>query len=202
MSLTVVAQGVETREQAEFLRRNACDELQGFYFNKPVPAEEFGELAVYGSDALSILNLVRESPRNAEPLHPALETIEAEVVWAARSEMARTVEDVLSRRTRCLLFNAAASVEAAPRVAEILADRYEALAARPQLRSPRVVVSNLAGTAMAMSAAVAPDTVRRAIGENAPAHRPRNRRCLHLLPPKTECPRQSTTRPQIAKSHH
>ena len=38
-----------------------------------------------------------------------------------RSEMARTVEDVLSRRTRCLLFNAAASVEAAPRVAEILA---------------------------------------------------------------------------------
>ena len=84
-------------------------------------AEEFGELAVYGSDALSILNLVRESPRNAEPLHPSLETIEAEVVWAARSEMARTVEDVLSRRTRCLLFNAAASVEAAPRVAEILA---------------------------------------------------------------------------------
>ena len=44
LSLTVVAQGVETKEQAEFLRRNACDELQGFYFNKPVPAEQFGEL--------------------------------------------------------------------------------------------------------------------------------------------------------------
>lgn len=84
-------------------------------------AEEFGELSVYGADALSVLNLVREAPRNAEQLHPDLETIAAEVIWAARREMARTVEDVLSRRTRCLLFNAAASVEAAPRVAAILA---------------------------------------------------------------------------------
>jgi diguanylate cyclase (GGDEF)-like protein len=44
LSLTVVAQGVETREQADFLREHACDEFQGFYFNKPVPAERFAEL--------------------------------------------------------------------------------------------------------------------------------------------------------------
>jgi diguanylate cyclase (GGDEF)-like protein len=44
LSLTVVAQGVETREQAEFLRANACDELQGFYFNKPMPASQFTAL--------------------------------------------------------------------------------------------------------------------------------------------------------------
>jgi diguanylate cyclase (GGDEF)-like protein len=41
LSKTVVAQGVETREQAEFLRMHACDELQGFYFEKPLPAEAF-----------------------------------------------------------------------------------------------------------------------------------------------------------------
>ena len=41
LSLTVVAQGVETKEQADFLRDNACDEFQGFYFNKPVPADQF-----------------------------------------------------------------------------------------------------------------------------------------------------------------
>jgi EAL domain-containing protein (putative c-di-GMP-specific phosphodiesterase class I) len=41
LSKTVVAQGVETREQAEFLRLHACDELQGFYFEKPLPAEAF-----------------------------------------------------------------------------------------------------------------------------------------------------------------
>jgi diguanylate cyclase (GGDEF)-like protein len=44
LSLTVVAQGVETRDQAEFLRMHACDELQGFYFQKPLPAEEFRQL--------------------------------------------------------------------------------------------------------------------------------------------------------------
>jgi diguanylate cyclase (GGDEF)-like protein len=44
LSLTVVAQGVETREQADFLRVHACDELQGFYFKRPLPAEEFTQL--------------------------------------------------------------------------------------------------------------------------------------------------------------
>jgi diguanylate cyclase (GGDEF)-like protein len=44
LSLTVVAQGVETAEQADFLRQNACDELQGFYFNKPVPGEQVADL--------------------------------------------------------------------------------------------------------------------------------------------------------------
>jgi EAL domain-containing protein (putative c-di-GMP-specific phosphodiesterase class I) len=44
LSLTVVAQGVETSEQAEFLRAHACDELQGFYFNRPLPPEEFMRL--------------------------------------------------------------------------------------------------------------------------------------------------------------
>jgi EAL domain-containing protein (putative c-di-GMP-specific phosphodiesterase class I) len=39
-----VAQGVETREQAEFLRAHACDEIQGFYFRKPMPAEQFTQL--------------------------------------------------------------------------------------------------------------------------------------------------------------
>ncbi|MDB5972012.1 MAG: diguanylate cyclase [Hydrocarboniphaga sp.] len=44
LSLTVVAQGVETKEQADYLRQNACDEFQGFYFNKPVPADQIAEL--------------------------------------------------------------------------------------------------------------------------------------------------------------
>jgi diguanylate cyclase (GGDEF)-like protein len=44
LSLTVVAQGVETKEQADFLRQHACDEFQGFYFNKPMSAEHFTEL--------------------------------------------------------------------------------------------------------------------------------------------------------------
>jgi EAL domain-containing protein (putative c-di-GMP-specific phosphodiesterase class I) len=44
LSMTVVAQGVETKDQAEFLRAHACDELQGFYFNRPLPTDEFTKL--------------------------------------------------------------------------------------------------------------------------------------------------------------
>jgi EAL domain-containing protein (putative c-di-GMP-specific phosphodiesterase class I) len=44
LSLTVVAQGVETGEQADFLRAHACDEIQGFYFSRPLPADEFVKL--------------------------------------------------------------------------------------------------------------------------------------------------------------
>jgi diguanylate cyclase (GGDEF)-like protein/PAS domain S-box-containing protein len=44
LNLTVVAEGVETAEQHGFLREHACDEMQGYYFSKPVPGERFAEL--------------------------------------------------------------------------------------------------------------------------------------------------------------
>jgi glycerol-3-phosphate dehydrogenase len=60
-------------------------------------------------------------PVLASQLHTALPYTGAEVVWAARSEMARTVEDVLARRTRALFLNAKAAMDMAPRVAALLA---------------------------------------------------------------------------------
>ncbi|MGI9046050.1 MAG: bifunctional diguanylate cyclase/phosphodiesterase, partial [Burkholderiales bacterium] len=44
MQKTVIAEGVETEIQSEFLRRHHCDQLQGYYFSKPLPAEAFAEL--------------------------------------------------------------------------------------------------------------------------------------------------------------
>jgi diguanylate cyclase (GGDEF)-like protein len=44
LSLTVVAEGVETVEQEAFLRAHACDEMQGYYFSKPMPAKEIAAL--------------------------------------------------------------------------------------------------------------------------------------------------------------
>jgi EAL domain-containing protein (putative c-di-GMP-specific phosphodiesterase class I) len=44
LQLTVVAEGVETLEQQTFLHDHDCDEMQGFYFSRPIPADQFAEL--------------------------------------------------------------------------------------------------------------------------------------------------------------
>lgn len=78
-------------------------------------------LGIYGSDALAIYDLIREQPELGEPLHEALPINGAQVVWAARHEMARTVDDLLARRTRALFLNARVALEMAPAVARLLA---------------------------------------------------------------------------------
>lgn len=91
--------------------------LRGFHRH----AEQFGNLAVYGADALPIGELIRQQSSLGEPLHAALPIIGAQVVWAAREELARTVEDVLARRTRALFLNSQAALDMAPAVARLLA---------------------------------------------------------------------------------
>jgi glycerol-3-phosphate dehydrogenase len=76
---------------------------------------------MYGSDAPEIQDLMRDRPALAAPLHPQLPYTGAEVVFAARREMARTVEDVLARRTRALFLNARAADAMAPAVAGLMA---------------------------------------------------------------------------------
>jgi len=78
-------------------------------------------LSVYGSDASEIRALAEKSQDLSKRLHPDLPYIAADVVWAARTGMARTVEDVLARRTRALFLDARASLAAAPIVAALLA---------------------------------------------------------------------------------
>jgi glycerol-3-phosphate dehydrogenase len=80
-----------------------------------------GPLAVYGSDAPRLQKLISEDPRGGERLHPAFDVCAAQVVWAVREEMARSVADVLARRTRILLLDTRASLELAPRVAALMA---------------------------------------------------------------------------------
>jgi len=82
---------------------------------------DFGALAIYGSDAVAIRELIRAEPALGEPLDGALPVLAAQVVWAARHEQARTIEDVLARRTRALFLHTRAALAMAPAVARLLA---------------------------------------------------------------------------------
>ena len=77
--------------------------------------------AIYGEDAPQIRQMMKTNPELAHPLHPDYKMTKAEVVWMVKSEMARTVEDVLARRSRMLFLNAAAAEKLAPAVALVMA---------------------------------------------------------------------------------
>ncbi|MHB2148836.1 glycerol-3-phosphate dehydrogenase/oxidase [Calditrichota bacterium LG25] len=78
-------------------------------------------LYYYGADRPQIESLLNGQPTLGERLHPALPYLKAEVIWATRQEMARTVEDFLARRSRALFLSARASMEMAPIVAQLMA---------------------------------------------------------------------------------
>jgi glycerol-3-phosphate dehydrogenase len=79
-------------------------------------------LYFYGSDRDAVLALVNEHPDWVRKLHPKYDYLQAEVVWAVRYEMARTVEDVLARRIRLLFLDAQAAIEAMPVAAKLIAE--------------------------------------------------------------------------------
>lgn len=108
---------IDQAETVAGVKKKPCEtetlQIHG-WTHTPIPEPN---LRPYGSDANDIRALGQ-----AEKVHPELTLTRAEVRWHVRNEMARTVEDVLSRRSRCLLLNARASIEAAPAVATLMAE--------------------------------------------------------------------------------
>jgi glycerol-3-phosphate dehydrogenase len=84
-------------------------------------AEHDHLLGRYGTEAAVVRALVDADPALGDPLVPGLPYLRAEAVYAARYEMARTLDDVLSRRTRARVLARDASADAAPTVAALLA---------------------------------------------------------------------------------
>ena len=117
--------GEETVDQAAVVgglpeRPSPTRDLRLHGFTESVTADG-PILNLYGSEAGAVQRLAEDDPSLRAPLHARLPYSSAEVVWAARHEMARSVEDVLARRTRALFLDARAGIEAAPRVAALLA---------------------------------------------------------------------------------
>ena len=77
-------------------------------------------LSEYGSDVPELQDLVASEPALAERIDAELPYTFAEVLYGVRCEMARTLDDVLSRRTRSLLLHERAAVRSAPRVAALI----------------------------------------------------------------------------------
>ena len=78
-------------------------------------------ISTYGTHVNAVKALARKKKEWSGILHPHLPYLKSEVIWAVREEMARTLEDVLARRTRSLLLDAKASLEIAPKVASLIA---------------------------------------------------------------------------------
>lgn len=91
-------------------------QIHGYHHN----SSQYGQLAHYGSDARKILDLCNEKTEYNEFLHLEYKIKVGELIWSIRNEMTRTIDDFLARRTRLLFLDAKASIEIAPKVAEIM----------------------------------------------------------------------------------
>ncbi|WP_449435223.1 glycerol-3-phosphate dehydrogenase/oxidase [Pedobacter steynii] len=86
------------------------------------PEIDESSLGIYGADAQGIRRLMVEEPELNAFVYPGYDYLKAEVIWMVRNEMARSIEDVLSRRMRLLFLDAKGALLLAPEVASIMAD--------------------------------------------------------------------------------
>ena len=108
---------------ARKLSKKSCHtEHLAIHGNKPTTTvERENHLYIYGSDIPKIIELQNSEPELKEKLHPDYEFTMAEVVWAIRYEMARTVDDILARRVRLLFLDARAAIESSEKTARLIA---------------------------------------------------------------------------------
>ena len=121
----------------------------------------------YGTEATAITALIAADPTLAESLVPGLPYVKAEAVFAVRAEMARTLDDVLDRRTRCRILDRAATADAAESVARLLAPEW----GWDDATVTAAVAAYRADLAAERDAASAPVSV------SGPASRPTDRAC-------------------------
>ncbi|MDA0297647.1 MAG: glycerol-3-phosphate dehydrogenase/oxidase [Actinobacteria bacterium] len=87
--------------------------------------KDVGLVERFGAEFTQINELVAQNPHLSEPLISGLPYIKAEAIFAVRNEMARTLDDVLSRRTRARIINRPAALASARSVAELIAPELQ-----------------------------------------------------------------------------
>jgi glycerol-3-phosphate dehydrogenase len=105
--------------------RDVCPQTSADEMNGRLEAAVPTHFALYGCDAPQIQALIAERPELAQRIHSDLPYTMADAVWSIQNEMARKVEDILSRRTRILLLNAQAAIDSADRIAQLLAQELD-----------------------------------------------------------------------------
>jgi len=103
-------------------RKSVTKNLHLFGHTTDRGISRYGE---YGTDQEAVARTADTQPHGSERLHSYFPYVSGQVTWAVKNEMARTVEDVLARRTRALFLNAEASREMAPKVAQIMATHLD-----------------------------------------------------------------------------
>ena len=94
------------------------------YGARPNP-DRSNHLFVYGAEMEKVLALYDENPDWKNPVCSKDTYTKGEVIWSVRNEMARTVEDILARRTAMLFLDARLAIEMAPEVARLMASELK-----------------------------------------------------------------------------
>ncbi|WP_448104825.1 glycerol-3-phosphate dehydrogenase/oxidase [Pedobacter panaciterrae] len=94
---------------------------EGVKIHGYLPGIDEGALGIYGADAEGIRTLMVDEPELNVPVYKGYDYVKAEVIWMVRNEMARSIEDVLSRRMRLLFLDAKGALLLAPDVASLMA---------------------------------------------------------------------------------
>jgi glycerol-3-phosphate dehydrogenase len=101
-------------------RKSITENLMIHSYSKSVSLNDPN--SVYGSDLEAVMDIADENKKYEGLLSEELKISRAQLIWAIREEMARTVEDFLARRTRALFLDARESIRIAEEVARMMAD--------------------------------------------------------------------------------
>lgn len=71
LQLEVIAEGVETAAQELFLKAEACDEVQGFYYSRPVPADQFTKILQLSMEPVAEIQLADSRAKSLDDVHPS-----------------------------------------------------------------------------------------------------------------------------------